>query len=224
MITKIAIICAVVAVGAYIYLTGYIDLGNREEQNTVEKITEGAFAPKEENAMKGSGTFANLLGIKKNVVCDVSYTQKESTSVVSGKVYASGNNMRANFTTVNNGESVATSVINDGTMMYLWGKTQGGDTAMKFAIDTTGAQSGNSKQFDMNTDVDYSCQNWNVDASYFVPPSNLTFIDASAMMQTQKSKAGQPSVSDMKQIQCGGCAQIPDTKGKAECLAMFSCI
>lgn len=223
MIAKIAIVCAFVAlVGGFIYYTGFIDLGSNEDSNSSEKITEGAFAPTGKNGMKGSGSFKNVLGLKKNVVCDVSYTQDGLNSPVGGKVYTNGEKMRANFITEVDGVSDETNVINDGKEMYIWGKGAMSDMAMKFAIDETETTSEDQNQFDMNTDVDYSCQNWNVDASLFIPPSDLTFMDTSLMMKAGSN--GQPSTPDMKAIQCGACEQVPDATGKAECRAMFSCI
>jgi hypothetical protein len=179
MIPKIAIVCAFVAlvVGGYMYYTRYIELGRQDDQNSIDTITEGAFAPKTEDSMKGSGTFKSLLGLGKNVMCDVSYMQRELNTQVNGKVYASDEKMRLNFMMQTNGQQTETNMINDGIEMYLWGKTEGGDMAMKFTIDKTETDSKNNDQFDMNTDVDYSCQNWNVDASLFIPPDNLTFID-----------------------------------------------
>lgn len=222
MITKIAIVCAVLGVAMFIYLTGYIDLGTREDQNSVEKITEGAFAPNGENSMRGSGSFKNVLGLKKNVVCDVSYIQEGAPSPISGKVYTNGEKMRANFIMEVEGNGTETNVINDGKEMYIWGKQAQGDMAMKFTIDETIDSSKEQAQFDMNTDVDYSCQNWNVDASLFIPPSNLNFMDTSSMMK--QGANGQPSAPDMKAMQCSMCDQVESVEGKAECKAMFACI
>ncbi len=222
MITKIAIVCAVLAVGAFIYLTGYIDLGNRADQNSVEKITEGAFAPNGENSMRGSGSFKNVLGLKKNVVCDVSYIQEGAPSPISGKVYTNGEKMRANFMMNMEGTATETNVINDGKEMYIWGKGASGDMAMKFTIDESTNSKTEQGQFDMNTDVDYSCQNWNVDASVFIPPSNLNFMDTSSMMK--QGANGQPSAPDMKAMQCSMCDQVDGGDAKVECRATFACI
>lgn len=222
MITKIAIVCAVLGVATFIYLTGYIEIENREDQNSVEKITEGAFVSNAENSMRGSGSFKNVLGLKKNVVCDVSYSQGEQNEQVGGKVYTNGEKMRANFMTEVDGVSTDTNVINNGKEMYIWSKGATGDMAMKFTIDEATDSNKGQGQFDMNTDVDYSCQNWNVDASLFIPPSDLTFMDTSSMMK--QGDNGQPSAPDMKAMQCSMCDQVEGIDAKRECKTMFACI
>ncbi len=222
--TKLIIgIIAVLTIGSVaLYVTvkePLFKLLNSENTNQ-HTITEGAFAPTAVNDLRGSGTFKKLLRLQKNIVCDVSYAQKETSAQVTGKVYVSGEKMKAHFSMTTLAGLVETNVISDGTEMYLWGKTAGGDMAMKFTIDTTATSTAKSSQFNMNTDIDYSCQNWNVDASFFIPPSTIVFIDASSMMETK----AQTTPPNMKAMQCGACEQVQDIQEKAECKAMFSCI
>lgn len=216
-------IAGVVVIGAVaLYVTvkePLLSLLTNESANP-KTITEGSFAPVYKNDMKGSGTFNKLLELQKNVVCDVSYSQKESSTQTTGKVYVSGEKMRGHFSVTTQAGPVETDVINDGTDMYVWGKTASGDIAMKFTIDTTATSATRANQFDMDTDVDYSCQNWNVDASFFILPSTTQFVDTSSLMDVKT----QTAVPNMKAIQCGACEQVSEEIEKAECNAMFSCI
>ena len=70
--------------------------------------------------------------------------------------------------------------------MYTWSSMTPQGIKMSDAMIANaqaGAKTTASGPVDSNTQVSYSCTPWVTDAAQFTPPSSVTFMDVSAMMQ-----------------------------------------
>lgn len=221
-LVALAIAVCVIAGGAFYFFSSKNGDTSDVNKQTGEKVTEGAFAPAMDNNLNGTGSFKNLIGMGKSVQCSISYKPATAEGAYDGSIYVSGGKMRGTFSMTMNGSAMETNMIMDGTTGYTWSKSPMGETAVKFAIDSNTEKTSGDKQFDVNQDVSYRCQNWAPDASVFVPPTDLKFMDMSAMMNTNAQAGGGAKV-DVKAMQCGACAQISDKSGQAQCLEQFAC-
>jgi hypothetical protein len=67
--------------------------------------------------------------------------------------------------------------------MFVWSGNQGAKMDMKMLDQNADANQKGS--VDLNQDVDYTCKDWTKDASKFVVPTTVTFVDIAAMMNQQ---------------------------------------
>lgn len=140
----------------------------------------------------GSGTLQSLMGLAGSMKCEVATAAGPSQS--SGTVYIANGKMRGDFnsTSAATGERVIEShMIRAGGFMYTW--SSAAPQGVKFseeAIASVNTQSNGKGGVDPNAQVTYSCSVWAADEALFAPPSTVSFVDMSAMMQ---GGAGIPS-------------------------------
>jgi hypothetical protein len=184
-------------------------------------VTEGAFAPTNNQTETGSGSFRTLLSLGKNLSCTVSYTSTDSDNAgtYNGTVYVAGQKMRMEFTTSVEGIAMKSNVINDGTEGYMWGTGPQGSMAIKFKADPSQTETQKQNEFSLDQNVNYNCKNWSVDESLFVPPADIEFLDMSDMMKQVMPQG----TEGMRSAQCASCNQIGDKTAKAQCLEALSC-
>jgi hypothetical protein len=131
---------------------------------------------------KGKGSLRSLLAMTKDTMCTYSGTSAGTT--VSGTMYLSGGMMRGDFvTTSQSSGSVDSHMIKNGDTMFVWSGNQGAKMDMKMLDQNADANQKGS--VDLNQDVDYTCKDWTKDASKFVIPTTVTFVDIAAMMNQQ---------------------------------------
>jgi len=126
------------------------------------------------------GSLRSLLSYTANTQCDVSTVAQGTSST--GTVYISGNSMRGDFssTTATSG-TIDSHMIKKGDIFHVWSGTNG-------AIMTTAEMSQADTQTDLSVSLDqevnYTCSLWTVDATKFVVPTSVTFVDISTMLNT----------------------------------------
>ncbi len=183
MNTKIilGVIVVAIACGAFFYFKK-VDAPSVAPA-TVEAPAEEKQAPR---------SLRDLLALGQSQKCTFTSTVENSTNT--GTVYISGNNMRGDFISQVSGPSgakIASHMINDGKEMRMWtdGETMGflmdvsaeGSTSDS---DTTTSNTEYQTPIDLDdTETDYRCESWSVNASFFVPPTNVTFHSMADMMQ-----------------------------------------
>ena len=114
----------------------------------------------------GVGTLSYLFSFREPLICTI----KPSASVKrSGTMYIAEGKMRANF--------VGTSMLHDGMYLYVW--TNGASTGLKLpaASSVSGSLIATKGGFDLANDLSFACNPWKTDASFFVPPSSITFSE-----------------------------------------------
>ena len=112
----------------------------------------------------GIGSLQYLLGLKEPLVCSVKALNGPSRS---GTLYVAAGSARANFTN--------SSMIDDGNYLYAWmtGATTG--TKLLAPLSVSGSAIANNGGVDPATILSFSCNPWTVNASFFVPPTSVSF-------------------------------------------------
>ncbi|MFA5986132.1 MAG: hypothetical protein WC819_02160 [Parcubacteria group bacterium] len=183
-----------------------------------------------EGSEKVTGSIKDIMLMGGAVKC----TWEDGESGMSGITYVDGEKM--NSKTMNmpvgvNGEIGEAYAISDGTWLYMWTSTSLQGTKMKMEKEDLAKAAGNIQKentgdikgdgaMDMNAKYNYDCEKWNADATLFVPPTNVTFTDLSAMMEQMsapvKEGAGAGGGVDMKQI-----CNMLSGQDKIDCEAQF---
>ena len=187
-----------------------------QDTSTVDKPDTGSL----------KATFTDLLKLGKNYQCTYDYTD-ESQNHLYGKVYIaeSGDKMYGDFVMVSlEGTQVQSNVIRDGDYMYIWSSDSEQGLKTKVSLDdesllgdidtTTSDDSTTTPPTDLA--MDFDCDNWIVNSSMFVPPSNIEFVDFSAQLQQMMED------SDSESLKCAACDQLTGDS-KTQCLAALGC-
>jgi hypothetical protein len=148
--------------------------------------------------LTGQDTFANLFKLGRTLEC--SFTFKDQGITSEGTGFFDGKQMRVDSMYMGDGRATyMSSMISDGTIMYLWSKTEAGSFAMKMAVPPEGVTS-NTAPVDQSkgglnpqSKVTYNCKSWKVDGSVFVPPTDIKFMNMDDMMNGMPG-AGMPMV------------------------------
>lgn len=122
----------------------------------------------------GNGSITQLFGLKEPLVCSI--TTKTANLNRSGTVYVAGGEMRGDFTSVINGVSIETSMIDDGAALYVWknGATKG--LKLPASVGASGGAIQNYGGLDLATAFSYSCSVWTGNfAGTFTPPTSVVF-------------------------------------------------
>lgn len=131
----------------------------------------------------GSTTFAQFIAAGGSRSCDV--VVDNPAAPASGVVYVSGTDIRADFTArpvTAGGMSVSAHMIQTGGYVYSW--TDMIPQGVKVAV-ASGTGAAASQGFDMDAEVSYDCTPWIPDASKFMVPENVTFMEVNAQGQVQ---------------------------------------
>lgn len=192
---RIVVLCIIVAVlgGGVWYVTGRDSGVESDEMTSVETEQMDDVEMMDEEDLSGFGSFASLLGLGRDISCEYSYTDDDGNAG-SGEGYFSGNLMRVDSVLTDTDGTVYTShMINDGTTMYTWTETTDGTFAVmmpaaEFEEDPSDymyeSETETTGEVSVEQEVEYDCEGWSVDASVFVPPSDVEFTDMAAMMES----------------------------------------
>lgn len=200
-----------VVVVALIGLFAYMNMGYKPSTSPTSSGSESG-----ESMMQGS--LKSLIGVGKNQTCDITYTDGKG----SGKIYVNDKKFRGDFDTMVDGKAYMSHMISDGTYAYTW--TDDTKQGTKFSVEAmekvsaspTSAQTQQGADLDAN--VDMKCSGWGVDNSKFIPPSDVTFTDMSAIME----KMTTPASSGAPQMNSSYCDSITDASAKAACISAIS--
>jgi hypothetical protein len=138
-----------------------------------------------------------------------------------GIVYLANQRMRGEFSMrQGNGEEMNATVIHDGDYAYSWGDTPFGAIATKVKINQIDNSDSDDQvdTFDLDEELDLNCKSWNIDASMFVPPTNIEFEDLSASIQ--EINEVQKDLTDLK---CSACDQVPAGPNRDQCRQALGC-
>lgn len=166
--TIIGIIAAIVIVGGGGYWFA--------SQNGNGSDTAGMPVPNEnatEQERTVSGSLADIWKQGGNYMCTVSVTDPNAVS--SGTVYIAGDRIRGDFTSQTQGQSVQSSMIRMGGMVYTWTNLypQGFKTP---SIDTSDPFGGSGDAGSVPAGAGYDCDPWTPDESKFELPPGVTFM------------------------------------------------
>lgn len=195
-------------------LSGCVLGGNKESADK----GGGSTSREQEQTVKGS--LSDLLGKAKGQQCTWSYNDEGMES--SGVVYIGNKKMYGEMETqIQVGpemETMGMKMINDGEAYYQWSEDTKQGTKMTIEEMEKSQEEGASDASaetqaqieSMQQEYEYDCSNWKVDNSKFEVPSDVQFVDFSAMME------------EAEQIQkdaCEMCNQLPEGEARQQCLA-----
>lgn len=215
---------ALIVIGLIVLGGGYA--AYRATTSTSSNATANSNAPAANRAANTSGT-ASFTGSAKDLIargekleCTFSYDSESADT--SGTMFFADGKMRGNFLMETTGQQpVTSSIIQDGTNMYSWidGMTTGTKVALATLEDAAASANLNvNASVDTETldqDYNFSCDSWRPDTTVFTPPSDVTFTDFSATVQ---SITNQGNVNA-----CSACDLVPDATAKEECRTQLGC-
>lgn len=123
--------------------------------------------------LAGVGSLNYLMGLKQDIACAVS--TNGTTPYRSGMVYFSNGQMRADLTTTVSGQTFKSSMIDDGTYLYVWMASGTYGAKLLAASSVSGSVAASRGGIDPATNLTFGCNPWTVDTSVFAPPTDITF-------------------------------------------------
>ena len=179
-----------------------------------------------------TSTFADLFATGGNAECTFMYEDNDFISSGTIWLQASAGNMAGDFTVTNpNAAEETFSMIMVDETRYVWGSTfpQGMkmgviDGAVFEGIGEDSTDSNDDFGLSDDDEVEFDCDNWSVDASKFVPPSDIEFIDITdTINQLNEITNSINTNGGVPAIDCSVCNLIPDSAEQAECMAALGC-
>jgi hypothetical protein len=169
------VIVILLVLGLWWYLSSTsMSSSTSETNNNAATSSENSSSGTTGTTAGSKSTLGAVLAHGGNYTCTISSTS--STGNATGVIYAAGSKTRVDFNaTSQDGTSVQTHVIRDGTWSYTWvdGMTTGTKTAMTTSAPRNPQPSGGVISEDSSVSSD--CHPWVPDATQFVPPKGITF-------------------------------------------------
>jgi hypothetical protein len=157
-----------------------------------------------------AGTLKDLLTGGQAQKC--TYSNENDAAKTVGTVYASGGKMRLDIQSNVSDKTINSHVIVDSQYSYVWTDQQ--KQGFKMAITKETPNPGQKKEsVDLNQPVNYKCQSWNTDNSFFNLPSDITFTTF-----TVPSPAANGSGN-----QCALCDNVPEGEARDTCRTQLKC-
>jgi len=196
-------------IGAVVVGAGYYALSQPSEISgsaltTDTKMDSGALTT-EADLMKKFESGGNF-----KCVASIDSKDLQTTNTT---LYASGKNIRVEGSVMpQKSPEVKFNMIVIDDMQYMWGDSMPQGMKMKYDKNEFLNQAKNAPQDltmkdlytknegGMKSEIKYNCTPWSADATYFVPPSNVTFTDMSALMNMGAS-GKEMTAEDIKKME-----------------------
>lgn len=216
---KILIIIGVVVVFGLVI---YFAMMQKTAPNSDQVSNDTSLA--DDSDMSGEQSLRSLMMGKQAVKCQVVIEN------MTNDFYIADNNMRSDFGTMVDGKLTKGHMIVKGDASYTW--IEGEEQGFKVVI-TEEDMAVNNTDEDVNQNVDfdekmnYSCQPWKKDASYFELPNGVDFSDLSSLVPSTPpdpvmSQDNAGTEGSMNDSQCSACDSIP-AENQAQCRAALGC-
>lgn len=135
-----------------------------------------------EKAVGFTGSFFDLAARGGTYRCEVQSSGTNNSTT--GVVHVAGTDIRGDFASLVSGKSVESHMLKKGDMMYVWGGGMEQGVMMKAtAMQGQGSTATQGQGVSGTQDYGWNCISESVDASKFVKPSSIDFMDIDAMMQ-----------------------------------------
>jgi hypothetical protein len=177
-------------------------------------LYQGYQAPEEANETTNEteeeelrGTFAYILGLNQDVMCEFEYADEANTS--NGTVYIAdlAERMRGDFNVENSAAGpMEAHVIRDGGYNYLWGSFSEDGIKVKVSEEEKDVLFSDNDQVDIDENTTFTCVTWSADESKFSLPEGVNFVELAP-------------VGD----QCAACDQAPAGAARDQCRAALKC-
>jgi len=220
----VVVVIAVVALlalaggGAYMASQGKFSSQVSKEELGNSNMDDSHEDEKTDDHQPMETTMRSLLSKGENLVCTFSRIDDESD--IQGTVYISGSGgeIRGDYTIQTRAVSdMEAHMVKQNNTIYAWSSMSSQGTMMS-TDENAPAESESSSAIDMDEKVEFKCDSWNPDPSKFELPSNIEFMDMSAMMESQMEATGSINTN-----QCSACNAIPNETAKQQCLTSLGC-
>lgn len=174
--------------------------------------------------MKGVGTLKAIMSRNENLECAVNYEVPGIASVTTtGTVFFSNGRLRGDFLTREDNMDILSSTIVAENTLYSWSEIEGKLYGVEVDMTKPKAKDDLSAREAVPLDVTvaYDCMAWKVvDASIFVPPSDVIFRDF-AEVQTGGFEDG--TIYESPDDTCATCRSINNAEERASCAELLQC-
>jgi hypothetical protein len=185
----------------------FVATHNRTTSSTVTTNTPTVL----DNPATEQGTLRALLGIGESSQCTFTSNLPDGSTNV-GTIFAADGRVKVDSVITDEAGVQSLSFIDDGDYYYSWGTNAEGTFAVKMprqdtVYDETDSEASNdfddesNTPFDYEQEMEYECSTWIVDESQFIPPSNIDFVDMSAMMESMMQNSGEFDASMLDEIE-----------------------
>lgn len=181
--TMLFYLLLIIVVAGFIW--SYTQRQSDVRQTDIEQVAVEGITPATKNeSFSGVGTLAELRTQNKDLECQI-ILERENELPVEGTYFTSKGNIRGDFLVPVEGsdETMLSSMIVGGDALYIWSTIEG----QKFGVKTSlqAKSSVDTKEpVPIDAIVKYTCSDWKmVDGSVFVPPADVSFKDAAALIE-----------------------------------------
>ena len=165
----------VVAGGYFLATSGGYSMEDSDVTENEVAVTQDA------TTVAFTGSFFDLATRGGNYKCEVNSTG--AAAGTEGIVYVSGADLRGDFTSVSNGTTVESHMLKKGDTMYMWGGGMPQGITMKVtAMEAQGSPATQGSGVSGTQAYGWDCDVTGANASMFVKPSDVEFMDVGAMM------------------------------------------
>jgi len=173
------------------------------------------------------GTIESLLGMNKSQKCTWKGLDGEKSVI-----YTDGKKSRVEISEISDEIDQTMLMINDGEWQYSWVKGEHDGTKINLkTLEEMSEQVENlddenfegeylEEEFDVEEEGEYSCENWKVKQSYFVPSSDVNYVDMAEQMKEMENLLNNFQSPDLKDSKKALCDLVPSSE-KEECLNSF---
>lgn len=171
------IVGVVLVAGGYYVFSKQNEPALIAETGVQEQIRTGNTESGTQEGGAWNGTFMSLMQRTGDWQCTVDTATTQA--VTSGTVYISDGKVHGEFTSMVEGTGQVTSyMIADGSSMYTWSSMMSQGIKMpKATLERFSGQNAPAQAADLTVSYGYNCEPWNPDASKFVPPSTVSFME-----------------------------------------------
>lgn len=174
-------------------------------------------------------TITDLLASGSSMKCE--FAVADQNGAQEWDMYVDGKKFRGDYAVDTTDDSEWNGhTLRDDEYMYNWGTSNGQTYGTKIKLSaledlttSTGTAANTNTnssvpELDYDESVDMDCDRWNADASQFVPPSDVTFMDLTAQLEQVNAIA-----PEAKAAQCGACDAVSDDVTREQCRQALGC-
>jgi len=211
---RIAIIVGVIVIllggGAWYFMQSETDETNTNSETTAQNTDVRSIA----QIMEGGDSMK------------CTFSQNDQYAVQSWTMYVDGQKVRGDYTATGTDVNATPwngHILSDGEWHYNWGTYQGQNVATKVKLssietDVNVNSNTNVQTYDYDQSTNMDCDDWRVDNSLFVPPSDVSFTDLSAQMEQIEAMTNTAQAT-----QCAACDATGDASTRETCRQALGC-
>jgi predicted small secreted protein len=177
-----------------------------------------------------TGTVMDLLSMGKSMKCTAKYAAEGVENNYT--MYTMGDKVYSEMEVDMGAEGkISQRSLMAGDMVYTWNPETNMGTKMSLKefedvdvdADVETPEEQDSSYKDFKQEFDYNCKAWVPNPSLFSPPSDIEFVDMTAMMKDMQESLENGDMGGMQEAACAACNNMPEGETRNECLASLGC-